>query len=111
VGAFALAVDERDPGSVLMTGRVTRTSQAALATALSDAAGRGRCRIDLTGLDGLHAAAVEVLLVLAAEVDLELVVAQDGPVERAVRTAGLDRLATVRLLPPQRSEAQPGRRR
>jgi len=92
--AFAIVGDEHDPRTVLVTGRVSRVCQAALADALAQAACHGRGRLDLTGLDALHVAAVEVLCVLAAEVDLEVVV-RPGRIARAVHGVGLDRLATV----------------
>jgi hypothetical protein len=55
--------------------------------------------LDLTGLDMLNPATAEVLLVLAAEVELELLVRAGGSLARKVRQFGLDSLAAVRDLP------------
>jgi hypothetical protein len=92
--SFAIIIDEVD-GTVLITGWMPSSCQAQLADALARAARKGSCRLDLTGLDGLPAAALEVLLVLAREVDLELVVRSEGPIAHAVQALGPDRLAVV----------------
>jgi hypothetical protein len=92
---FTIVVDEADPGTVAMTGRMAGTCQAELADALARAACHGRCRLDLTGVDALHVAALEVLSVLAREVDLELMIRSGGPIAHAVHAAGLDQAATV----------------
>ena len=97
-GTFVVTRDKLDPGTVRIAGRVPRAHQADLAGALSREARRGIRRLDLTGLDALNPATAEVLLVLAAEVDLELLV-RGGSLARQVRQFGLDGLAAVRDLP------------
>ena len=92
---FAIVVDEVDPSTVLITGRMPGSCATQLADAVARAARDGRCRLDLTGLEALHVAALEVLSVLARKVDLELVIRSGGPIAHAVHAAGLARLATV----------------
>jgi hypothetical protein len=96
---FVVTRDKLDPGTVRIAGRVPRARQADLAGALSREARRGIRRLDLTGLDVLSPATAEVLLVLAAEVELELLVRAGGSLARKVRQFGLDSLAAVRDLP------------
>ncbi|HEX3828721.1 MAG TPA: hypothetical protein VHV82_15765 [Sporichthyaceae bacterium] len=92
---FAIVVDEADPCTVLITGRIPDSGQAQFADALARAVRGSRCRLDLTGLEALHVAARQVLFVLAQEVDLELLIRSGGPVAHAVHASGLDRLVIV----------------
>jgi len=101
---YAIARDQR--GTVRITGRASRACQAKLANELSQEAGRGMRRLDLTDLDALNVATVEVLFVLAAEIDLELIVRADTSVARKAHEVGLDGLADVSEL-PEAHRAQP----
>lgn len=90
-GDFVIVADPRDPGVVILTGRASRDCQTELTAALERAARHGPCRLDLTGLDGLHVNALDMLVSLATELDVEVLVRPGSPIARVVDRMGLIR--------------------
>jgi hypothetical protein len=88
-GDVVIDADARDPQIVVLRGQVSRACEAQLTAAVGRAARHGRCRLDLTALDGLHRGALEMLRAVAASVDLDLIVRAGSPIARAGRGVGL----------------------